>query len=173
MSDTHVRCILYINTETQQHPQIRLTEPDAVGCLWDPTDTPWPGQLILNGCGVKCGVDHQDSVISKTQTHMEVNKRQTKTHEKSQKYNSKDVKCPAVLNKQWTGTRERLEMQYEDDGNLERRQTLNMEEKENIKGEMEMLKGGRTEHSRNDGKAEEKTFNSKHSRDGGRRLDSS
>lgn len=67
------------------------------------------------------------------------------------------------------GTRERLdeEMQYEDDRNLRRRQTLNMEEKDNIKGKVE-LKGGRTEHSRNDGKAEEKTFNSKHSRDGGR-----
>lgn len=49
-------------------------------------------------------------------------------------------------------------MQYEDDRNLKRRQTFNMEEKDNIKGKMEVLKGGRTEHSRNDGKVEEKTF---------------
>lgn len=41
-----------------------------------------------------------------------------------------------------------------------------MEEKDNIKGTVETLRGGKTQHSRNDGKVEERTFSSKHSRDG-------
>lgn len=53
------------------------------------------------------------------------------------------------------------EMEYEDHRHSKRRQTLNMEERD-IKGTVEMLREGKTEHSRNDGKVEEKTLHSKH-----------
>lgn len=59
-----------------------------------------------------------------------------------------------------------------------RRQTLNVKEKDSIKGNVEILRGGKTEHSRNDEKMKEKTFSSEHSKVGGRgkncrRVDSS
>ena len=60
------------------------------------------------------------------------------------------------------------ETQYEDDRHLKRRQTLNMEEKDNIKGKVETLREGKTKHSGMIGRWRRRHSVQKHSRDGRR-----
>lgn len=159
-------------------------------CLWDPTDTTRPGQRIGDGYNAEeCrewgkglgwvqrleqSTQKYNICIGKIQRHIVLNRKQTKTHRKLQGYNTKEVpRCWINIQERHTGLLINHWIQRPDrEGDAEQGRRFNKggkpliwKEMDDIKGKVEMLRGRITEHSRNDGKLEEKTLISKQSRD--------